>query len=640
MKTAFPIAALALLLQACNSAAPGGEAAHAPPAPAAGARYDIERLMAYDDLGGLAFSPDGRTLLFTSKRTGVANLYAMPAAGGEATALTDSSESVSNYGYFADGRRILYGSDRGGNEVVHVFARAADGTVRDLTPGERVKARFVEWSGDGESFFVATNERDPRYFDLYEYATRDYARRKLFHDDGAYQARAVSPDRELVALSRIHDNAHTDCFLYHVGGQRLERLNPPGQRIVCEPQAFSDDGRHLFLISDQGREFRRLLRHDLASGEAAEVLAPDWDVQGASLSRDGGVLYAAVNQDARTVLHLFDPDTLQPGRVLDAGPATVAGFAVASTGLVAAIESHGDVPGDLYLYHADGRRERLIDSLPPDVAGRDLVPGEVVRFASYDGVQIPGILYVPHGASADSPRPAAVWVHGGPGGESRIGFKPMVQYLVNHGYVVYEINNRGSSGSGKTFYHLDDGLHGSADLDDVVASRQMLIDTGLVDPERIAIMGGSYGGYMTLAALTFRPQAFAAGVNIYGVSNWVRLLANTPAWWEDLRRLLRTEMGDWESDPEHFHAISPSFHAENIRKPLLVLQGANDPRVLPVESEDIVERVRANGVPVEYLAFEDEGHSFRKKANQIVAYRAILNFLDRYLTGAGTETTP
>ena len=225
-----------------------------------------------------------------------------------------------------------------------------------------------------------------------------------------------------------------------------------------------------------------------------------------------------------------------------------------------------------------------------------------------------------------------VWVHGGPGGQSRIGYQPLIQYLANHGYAVYAINNRGSSGYGKTFNHLDDQKHGTDDLDDCVESKEMLIETNYVDPEKIAIIGGSYGGYMTLAALTYRPEEFAAGVDLFGISNWVRTLESIPPWWESARKYLENEMGPFD-DMEFFQAKSPLFHADNIKRPLMVLQGANDPRVIKEESDDIVEAVRQNNVPVEYLIFEDEGHGFVKKENQIEAYAAILGFLDQYVKG-------
>jgi dipeptidyl aminopeptidase/acylaminoacyl peptidase len=294
-------------------------------------------------------------------------------------------------------------------------------------------------------------------------------------------------------------------------------------------------------------------------------------------------------------------------------------------------------PRDLYVYDiGSGAPRQLTRSLSPDIEPGDLVSAEVVRFASYDGVEIPGILYKPHQVGADHPGPALVWVHGGPGGQSRVGYSGLIQYLVNHGYVVYAINNRGSSGYGKTFYKMDDRRHGEADLGDCVASKQMLIDTGFVDAERIGIIGGSYGGYMVLAALAFEPEEFTVGVDIFGVANWVRTLESIPPWWESFREALYVEMGDPATDIERLNRISPLFHADNITRPLLVLQGANDPRVLQIESDEMVEAARNNGAVVDYVVFDDEGHGFRKKANQERGYSAILEFLDRYLRGEDT----
>jgi dipeptidyl aminopeptidase/acylaminoacyl peptidase len=260
-------------------------------------------------------------------------------------------------------------------------------------------------------------------------------------------------------------------------------------------------------------------------------------------------------------------------------------------------------------------------------------PARSVRFTSYDGLEVPGILYRPREASAESPVPAIVWVHGGPGGQSRKGYRATVQHLVNHGYAVYAINNRGSSGYGKTFFHLDDQRHGEADLGDVVASRDFLAALDWIDGERIGIYGGSYGGYMVAAALAFKPDVFEAGVNVFGVTNWVRTLESIPAWWGPNRKALFDELGDPATDTERLRRISPLFHAANIKRPMLVVQGANDPRVLQVESDELVAAVRANDVPVEYVLFDDEGHGFRKRDNKIAASEAYLRFLDRHLRG-------
>jgi dipeptidyl aminopeptidase/acylaminoacyl peptidase len=600
-------------------------------------RYTIEQLMDSDSIGGLSWSPDDSKLIFTSNRTGIANIYVMPAAGGEAVPLTRSiGETIRAIGYFPHDERILFSSDQGGNELAHIYVRERDGTARDVTSGDRHVARFVDWAHDGRSFFVQTNERDPRFFDLYEIQADGYEKTRLFENDKAYQVRAVSPDRRYVALSRIVDNATRHCYVYDRTAAKLIQLTPEGQPVACEPQVFASEGAQLFYTTDDGGEFAFLVRRDLATSKRVTVFKPDWDVEGAALSRDGRTLIVSVNEDARSRPYLFDARDFRP-IALDVGtPDASTALLLANHARKALISaSNGSTPGEISLLDlSSGRRTPLLDARAPGVAPEDLVPGKVVRFASYDGLAVPGVLYVPKDARAGERRPAVIHVHGGPGDESRVGYRPLPQYLANHGYVVFEINNRGSSGSGRTFYHLDDRRHGDADLDDVVAAKRMLVDTGFVDPDKIAIQGQSYGGYMTLAGLAFRPDAFAAGVDIYGVSNWPRLLANTPSWWEDLRRLLFTEVGDPEKDADYLRRISPVFHADAIRKPLLVLQGANDPRVLPVESEDIVAKVKANGVPVDYIVFPDEGHGFRKKANQIAAYRAILEFLDAHVKNA------
>jgi dipeptidyl aminopeptidase/acylaminoacyl peptidase len=292
-------------------------------------------------------------------------------------------------------------------------------------------------------------------------------------------------------------------------------------------------------------------------------------------------------------------------------------------------------PADVYMVDlAAGRGARLTTALNPQIKEADQVATEVVRYKTFDGLEIPSILYKPHGASASSKVPAIVSVHGGPGGQSRTGYSANIQHLVNHGYAVLAANNRGSSGYGKRFFHLDDKRHGEVDLQDIVAAKTWLAAQPWVDGERIGIIGGSYGGFMTAAALAFHPDAFAAGIDIFGVTNWVRTLESIPAWWGAQKAALYDEMGDPATDGVRHRAISPLFHANQIRRPLLVVQGENDPRVLKVESDEIVAAVKANNVPVEYLVFPDEGHGFQGRANRISAQEAYLAFLDRYVRKA------
>lgn len=295
-------------------------------------------------------------------------------------------------------------------------------------------------------------------------------------------------------------------------------------------------------------------------------------------------------------------------------------------------------PSNLYVWEVgNAEAKRLTDTLSDDINPNDLVESTIERFKSFDRLTIPGVLYKPKTASAENKVPALVWVHGGPGGQSRTGYSAMQQHLVNHGYAIFAVNNRGSSGYGKTFFHLDDKKHGTEDLQDIVYGKKYLQTLDWVDDDKIGIIGGSYGGFMTAAALAFEPDEFEVGINIFGVTNWVRTLKSIPPWWESFKKALYDEMGDPATDEARHRAISPLFHASNITKPLMVIQGANDPRVLQVESDELVAAVKENGVPVEYVLFDDEGHGFTKKANRIAASNAYLAFLDKYLKGETTE---
>jgi dipeptidyl aminopeptidase/acylaminoacyl peptidase len=224
-----------------------------------------------------------------------------------------------------------------------------------------------------------------------------------------------------------------------------------------------------------------------------------------------------------------------------------------------------------------------------------------------------------------------LFIHGGPGGQTRKGYSALIQYLVNHGYVILAVNNRGSSGYGKAFFKADDKKHGHEPLWDCVESKKYLATLPYVDASRIGILGGSYGGYMVLAALTLKPTEFAVGVDLFGISNWVRTLESIPPYWESQRKALYEEIGDPVKDKDMLLEISPLFHSDAIVKPLMVLQGANDPRVLKQESDDIVNAIKKKGGVVEYIVFDNEGHGFTKKEDQLRGYKAILDFLDQYL---------
>jgi dipeptidyl aminopeptidase/acylaminoacyl peptidase len=619
-----------LWVAGCGGPAP----APAPSSAAEVPRYDIEAFLDVDSWGGASFAPDNRKVVVHGDSRGVFNLYEIPVEGGDPVRLTASDESTFSAGYFPGDERILFLRDRGGDENSHLYVREIDGTERDLTPGEGIKASFVDWSGDGATFWVATNERDRRYFDVYAYEAATYARKNVFRNEAGWEIDGVSPDGRWLALGKPVTTSDGDLFVHDLRKGKTSHLTPHRGAVLHRFQDFSHDGRFLYFTTDEGSEFSKLVRLDLETGERAVVADPPWDVLYASVSHAGTYLVAGINEDARTTVSVHDGTTLAllpPIELPESGSIESVLFSRDESKTAVWAGSDRTLPDLWVAPTAGGPFVRLTRSLSGTIDPEVLVEPEIVRFESYDGTEIPGLLYMPRQASATSKVPALVWVHGGPGGQSRVGYSDLIQYLVNHGYAVYAINNRGSSGYGKTFYGMDDRNHGEADLDDCVASKAMLAETGKIDPDRIGILGGSYGGYMVLAALAFRPEEFRVGVDIFGVSNWVRTLESIPPYWESFRKALYEEMGDPLTDADRLRRISPVFHAEKIRRPLMVLQGANDPRVLKIESDEIVEAVRANGVPVEYVVFDDEGHGFRKKKNQEVGYRKILEFLQTHL---------
>ncbi|MCB1613972.1 MAG: S9 family peptidase, partial [Xanthomonadales bacterium] len=457
LRTALLPLLLVSALGACSKPPEQSVSTAPAPAPVEPARqikqYDIDTLLSSLRLQGADFSPDASKVLFSSNVSGVINLYEVPAAGGEPTPLTQSTTD-SNYsiGYFPNDGRILYTADQGGNELNHVYVRELDGSVKDLTPGDKFKAQFAGFADDKQSFFIATNERDERYFDLYEYAVDGYARSLFFKNDSGFFPGNISRDKKLVTLIKANTTSDSDIYLHDLASGKMRNLTEHEGIEQNDSIAFTPEGQ-LLIGSNRDGEFSRLLRLDLESGERKVVYETNWDVAGAEYSPDDRFLLVYINADARTELKLLDAKTYaeQPLPRVPAGDITGVSFSRDASKLAFYVAS-SRFPSSLWTADLGGEARQLVSALNPAVNVEDLVEGEVVRFASYDGLEIPGILYLPHGASAAAKVPAMVWVHGGPGGQSRLNYSPLVQYLVNHGYAVYAINNRGSSGYGKSFY--------------------------------------------------------------------------------------------------------------------------------------------------------------------------------------------
>jgi dipeptidyl aminopeptidase/acylaminoacyl peptidase len=605
-------------------------------------QYTIEQFLATTTVGGPSFSPDGSKVLFTSDASGLPNAYTVASEGGPITPVTRSTaESTYAVSYFPKDERVLYTHDRGGDENNHLYVLTPGGE-RDLTPGSKLKAMFAGWSRDESAFYVLTNERDPRFFDLYRYDVGDFGRTLAYEDREGYQVGDVSGDGRWLALDKPKTTSDGEIYLWDTRARKLTHLTPHDAPAQYRTAEFDPDSKALYYLTNAGGEFTRVRRYDLEGGRHEDVESADWDILSTRFSRDGKYRVTTVNEDGRTVLRVHDMSSggLAPLPKLPEGDVTSVSFSRDEARMVVTLSGDRS-PTNLYAARIGaGEATRLTDSLSQEINPADLVDSRVVRFKSSDGLTIPSIFFKPRQASPDRKVPALVWVHGGPGGQTRKGYSALIQYLVNHGYAVLGINNRGSSGYGQTFFTADDRKHGREPLRDCVEAKAYLAGLPEVDPERIGIIGGSYGGYMVLAALAFRPEEFRVGVDLFGVSNWIRTLESIPPWWEAQRLALYQELGDPVKDREMLRAISPVFHAEKIRRPLLVLQGQNDPRVIKPESDDIVAAVKASGVPVEYLVFADEGHGFTKKKNQAQGYRASLEFLDKHLKGDQPAPAP
>ena len=593
---------------------------------------------------GASFSADESRLLISSDVSGVWGVYSVPVSGGEPEQLTDSAGPVFAQSYFPDDDRFLYTGDQGGNELNHLYVGSEDGEAAppggvDLTPGDNVRASFAGWRGDGGAFFVQTNERTPFAMDLYRYdvppaGAPDFERELVFENDGAFSLGDVSDDGRWLGLDRLNSNFDSDVYAYDLEADRLVHASSHEGEVEHRSGGFTPDSTQLHYSTTEHGEYAQVWSYDLEKGTRELVLEADWDVFYVSYSETGRYRVSAINEDASTSVEVFDTRNDAPVELPELPAGDIAGVRFsASDRLMAFYLSSDRAPSDLYVYDLDqgGEARRLTQSLNPEIDVDDLVTTEVVRYPSFDGLEIPAILWRPHGASAENPAPALVWVHGGPGGQTRRNYSATIQHLVNQGYVVLGVNNRGSSGYGKSFFHMDDKLHGEVDLQDCVWARTWLKSQDWVDGSRIGIIGGSYGGYMVAAALAFEPEVFDVGVDIFGVTNWIRTLESTPPWWQAQKVALLGELGDPATERERLHRISPLFHASNIVRPLLVIQGANDPRVLQVESDELVEAVRANGVPVEYVLFPDEGHGFRNRVNRIEASERYAAFLEQHL---------
>ena len=596
-------------------------------------QYTIEQFMDNEAVGGGSFSADESNLLVSSNRSGIYNVYTIPTKGGEMTAITQSdSTSIRAQSYFPNDNRMLLSADGNGDEIDHLFVRELNGTIKDITPDKGAKSGFYGWSEDDQYLYFGSNKRDSRYFDVYKMSVDDFSSKMIYQNDSGLNFSGISSDENHFALTKSLNTNDSDLSLYNVKTKEIVKVNT--NQSANSAQDFSKDNSTFYYTTDDGAEFAYLVSYNLETQEKKKMMEKSWDISGAGFTSQGTYMIVYVNDDGKNAIEVLDATTMTPIDLPDFGDKSITSVGFSDDEKWMRMYVGGsNSPSDLYTYNFETKEQhKLTNVLNKEINADDLVTAKVIRFESFDGTVIPAIYYLPKQASPENKVPAMVLVHGGPGGQTRQGFNSLVQYMVNHGYAVLAVNNRGSSGYGKTFYQMDDLNHGEKDLQDCVEGKNWLASQTEIDGGKIGIIGGSYGGYMTMAALTYTPEEFDVGVNLFGVTNWIRTLKSIPPYWESQRKSLYLELGDpFSADSVRLKRISPLFHTDKVTKPLIVLQGSQDPRVLQVESDEIVAGVRKNGVTVEYVLFEDEGHGFVKKENQIEAYSRILKFLDVHL---------
>lgn len=598
-------------------------------------QYSIEQLYNNLSVGAAGFNADETAILVNNNSTGIFNVYELNIADTVMHPLTSSKkESFFAVDYLPGSAKFLYSADQGGNENSHLYLKSKEDTAaKDITPWPNSTNNFYGWSDDKKSMYITSNRRNPQFFDLWKLDTATWEADLFYQNDSAYTIAGISKSERYIGLNKNITTDKNDLYLYDRNTKTSKRLSND-KEATWNAQAIERNDSILYYTTNDGSEYSYLVKYNINSGKADKIYEDKWDVAGMNLSENEKYHTVFVNDDGKNKVLLFDHVTNEAVSFPEIKDGDVQGVIISPSekNLLLSVGSSTS-PSNLYTYNMDNKElKRLTSTLNKEIDENDLAKAEVVRFKSFDDREIPAIYYKPLQAGKDNKVGALVWVHGGPGGQSRVGFSNSIQYLVNHGYAVLAVNNRGSSGYGKTFYKMDNKDHGNADLKDCVWGKKWLAEQDYIDTSAIGIEGGSYGGCMTLNALCSYPDEFKAGVDLFGVANWLRTLRSIPPYWESFRKALYDEMGDPNTaDSVHLKEASPLYNYKKITKPLIVFQGANDVRVLPVESDEIVAGVKKNGVPVEYVQYPDEGHGFVKKENQITTSKRTLEFLDKYL---------
>jgi dipeptidyl aminopeptidase/acylaminoacyl peptidase len=585
--------------------------------------YEFARYLKIRGAWGASWSPDARRVSFLTEITGVPQVWEVPVEGGPSwpEQLTFYEERVSRAEYSPNANRLLFDMDDGGNERTQLFL-LEDGEVRELTRAPGAIHYSGGFSPDGSRIAYTATRRNGTDFDVFVQEL-DEEPEMVWEVSGYHTISDWAPDGSFLLVSRHRSNLDNDLYLLLLSSGEATLLTPHEGDARFYGACVTPDGGSAYLATDVGGDFMRLARLDFSTLVFTYLTPDDWDVEDLDLSRDGRYLLASRNIEGYSHPMFFSgegrrmPDPEVPEGI-------VGGFEFSPDSKRLALTLVGPTrnPDVAVLDLPDGDIKQVTRSSTAGIPRSTFRHPRLVRYPTFDGREIPALFYDPE----DGDAPVVVNVHGGPEGQSRPAFAPVTQYLLHRGYAVFFPNVRGSTGYGKAYTHLDDIELRMNSVRDLAHAAQWLRKKG---HQRVAVMGGSYGGFMVLAALTEYPELWSAGVDIVGIANLVTFLKNTGSY----RRALReAEYGSLQRDRDFLESISPIHKAHRIRVPLMVIHGKNDPRVPVGEAEQIVERVRENGGTVEYLLYEDEGHGLAKLKNRLDAYPRIAAFLDEHLS--------
>ena len=616
----------------------------------------IDRNLFFGDpeIAGAGISPDGKWITFVKPYNDVMNIWVKGVAEpfDAARPLTADTRPVSGYFWSQDSRNVLYTQDKEGNENFHVYrvdpsakpeAETGVPSAMDLTPYESTRAFIYDVpESTPRQMVVGLNDRDPALHDVYR-VDLDTGDRDLLILNDANVGEWITDLTGNVRLAvRQRQDAGTDILLVN-NAQLGKVLYDCSAEEDCRPIRFHKDGRRVYMVSNKGddADLSGLFIIDVETGS---IQLLERDPEGAV--DFGGALFSDASEELIATYYVGDRIRIYPKTdkferdfkfLRNNLPDGVLGFAgTTEDDRKGIVGINSDInPGSTYFYDLDARTVEKLYDLRPKLPAEHLAAMEVVRYVARDGQEIPAYLVVPKGVPPSN-LPTIIMPHGGPWARDVWGYDGLAQFFANRGYAVLLPNFRGSTGFGKAFLNAGNKEWGTGVMQhDISDGVKYLIDRGIADPEQVAILGGSYGGYATLAGLTFTPDLYAAGVSIVGPSNIITLLNSIPPYWGPMIKMFYKRVGD-PNDPEdrvRLKAQSPFFHADNIEAPLLVIQGANDPRVKQAESDQIVVAMRELGLFVEYLVAPDEGHGFRGEENELAMFVAIEEFLSKHLGG-------